>query len=154
MPAVGAWKYDYVGADLGALIEAFNVDLERLVALHGTPSHVVYESPILLPHDKLLPLRKIFSMGGHLEWWCRRRLIVCTEVTPQALKKRLTGMRSASKEEMVAVCRRLGVPLPADDSAKDAADSFAAWLVCLTSYGKQNLPAWDQALYGKRGLLV
>jgi hypothetical protein len=80
--------------------------------------------------------------------------VVCEEASAQALKKRLTGVHTAKKREMVAMCRGLGVRLPAGEAAEDAADSFAAWLVGLTSHGRQHLTKWDQALYSHRGYLA
>ena len=155
MPACGAWNYDYCGADLGGLLEAYDADLEKLVTVHGAPAAVIYESPLLLPSDRLLVLRKIYSLGAYTELWAKRRGILCQEASAKALKKRLTGNHAASKDDMVAMCKRMGVPLPKGPEAKDAADSFAAWLIALTHHGdKGALARWDQALYGRRGALL
>lgn len=154
MPAVGHWAYGYVGDDLGALLEAFERDLNAITARIGMPTHVIYEAPILLPSDRLLVLRKIYGLGAYLELWCKRHGIVCQEASAKALKKRLTGMHTASKDDMVKMCKRLGVPLPPGDAAKDAADSFAAWLVGLTYHARKHVTAWDQALYSRRGFAL
>jgi Holliday junction resolvasome RuvABC endonuclease subunit len=153
-PAIGVWQYDYCGNDLAHLLEAFDKDIESLAG-RFPPRMIMYEAPLLLPSDKLLVLRKIYSMGAYLELWARRRQVRVEEASPQALKKRLTGSHKASKDEMVRMVRQLGMHLPNNDTAKDMADSFAAWMVGLTYHGnKAHLTRWDQALYGRRGFLA
>lgn len=152
-PAVGVWNYDFCGDDLGVLLEKFVADLNELAA-RRPPTYVIYEAPILTPRDRLLPLRKTYSMGGQLEVWARARGIEYREENLKVLKKALTGRHDASKDQMVAAVRRLGIPLPAGEAAKDAADSFAAWYVGLRYHAKQHLTAWDQALYTHRGFAL
>ena len=155
MPAVGAWFFDYCGDDYGLLLAEFDRCLTDLETRMGTPRVVIYEAPIApLPRDKLMTLRKLYSMGPYLELWCRGRGVRCEEAGNQALKKRLTGNHRAEKAMMVEMCRRLGVPLPRGDAAKDAADSFAAWLIGVTHHARQHVTAWDQALYSRRGFAL
>lgn len=149
-PAIGVWQFDYCGEDLGQLLADFRTELNKLDA-RGRPEAVIYEAPILLPSDKLLPLRKIYSMGGFLELWCRERGVRCEETSSKSIKKALTGNSFAKKDEMVAVVRRLGLPLPEGKVAEDAADSFGAWYVGLQHHARQHVTRWDQAIYSRRG---
>lgn len=153
MPAVGAWHFDYCGNDLGQLLHDFDVELEKLAA-RMPPEVVIYEAPILLPSDKLLVLRKIYSMGAYVELWARKRGVKVEEASARALKKALTGNHMAKKDDMVAMARRLGLHLPAGEAAKDAADSFAAWYVGLQNHARQHVTKWDQAIYSRRGFLA
>jgi Holliday junction resolvasome RuvABC endonuclease subunit len=152
-PAAGTWRYDHVGDDLGLLAEMFMRDLDALADQHQ-PTHIVYESPILLPSDRLLPLRKIYGLGMQVEHWGRRNNVHVSEEGPRALKKLLTGNHKAKKEDMVAVAIRMGISLPDGESAKDAADAFACWLCAVQHYAKPFLPRWDALLYGSRGGLL
>lgn len=152
-PYAGAWLYDHVGDDLGELLELFDRDLCKLA--ERFPPHVItYEAPIKMQWDKLLTIRKIYSLGAYLELWARRRGVRVEEADPKALKVRLCGTHKAEKKEMVRMAVRLGINLPDGPGREDAADSFAAWLVGVQHHAKQHLPAWDAALYGGRGLLV
>lgn len=151
-PAAGTWRYEHVADDLGLLAEMFHRDLSALADQHR-PTHIVYESPILLPSDRLLPLRKIYGLGMQLEHWGRRNGVHVSEEGPRALKKLLTGNHKAEKKEMVRVAVRLGIELPDGESAKDAADAFACWLCAVQHYGRQHLPLWDAALYGRKVML-
>lgn len=153
MPACGAWTFDYCGTDLGQLLEDFDTKLTELAG-RCPPDVIMYESPLLLPGDRLLVIRKLYAMGAYLELFGRRTGAKVEEASAKALKKALTGNSSASKNDMVAVCRGLRVPLPAGEAAKDAADSFAAWYVGLIHHGKEHLPKWDQAILTRRGFLT
>lgn len=154
-PAVGVWTYDECGSDLGALAEKFDFDLNRLVETHGAPLAIMYEAPLLLPSDKLLPLRKVYGMGLYLELWCKKRQVRCEEVSARRVKKTLTGNHLAPKKAVVAMVKRLGIPLPFGEHTDDAADSFAVWYVALIHHGdRAHLTRWDQALHSRRGFLV
>lgn len=154
-PAVGVFHYEYVGEDLGLLLEAFDLDLERLRGAHGMPTHLVYEAPVLVKQNTLIFMRKVHGMGAYLELWARRQGATCEEASPSALKKRLTGDHQASKIDMVNMCKRLGLPLPPGEAAKDAADSVAAWLIGLQHHGDRgHLTKWDQAVYSRRGFIT
>lgn len=154
MPACGAWHFDHCGDDLGMLLADFDRQLQGL-ADRARPDVILYEAPILLPGDKLLTLRKLYSLGAYLELFGRRIGAKVEEGSSKTLKKRLTGNFVAKKPEMVAACRRLGVRLPPGEAAKDAADSFAAWLVALEHHGDRSyLTKWDQLLYSRRGQLT
>ena len=156
MPECSAWEYERVGADLGLLLELFDRDLSAL-AERLPPTHVIYEAPLLLKWDKLPTLRRVYSMGAHLELWGRRRGVVVQEEDPKNLKRRLTGDSYAKKADMVRMAKRMGVRLPpggAEGPAGDAADAYAAWLVGVTFHAKEHLPMLDQALYSRRGALL
>lgn len=155
-PAFGAFFYPQVGSDLGALAAAFERDLNVLLDRFGTPTHIVYESPILLPSDKLINLRKIYGLGYGTERWAARRKIPVSEISAKAIKKRITGNHTASKDEMVdMIVRRLGFQLPSGPERKDIADAIGCWLAGGVDYhAKQFQPQWDAMLYGSKGALI
>lgn len=155
MPAVGVWEFDHCGDDYGLLLHEFGEKMNELASRLGAPTVVIYEAPIPpRPHDKLMTLRKLYSMGPYLELWCRDRGVICQEEPPRALKKALTGNHLAKKPAMVAMCRQLGVRLPKGPAAEDAADSFAAWYIGVQHHARQHVTKWDQALYSHRGFLA
>lgn len=158
MPAVGAWSFDHCGDDIGELMHHLWKKLDALAALRGMPVAVILESPILTERDfskgGLLKLRKLYGMVAVVELWCKFNGVRCEEASSKALKKRLTGNYLAKKPEMVAMCRRLRVPLPSGKAAEDAADSFAAWLIGVENHARPQITKWDQALYGHRGFLA
>lgn len=148
-PRVGAWHYDYVGQDLGLLLSDYHNDLSTL----PTPTVIMYESPMLTPRDRLLPLRKIYAMGAYTELWARQRGVLIEETSAISLKKLLCGHHKASKDDMVAMSLTLGIVLPEGEARKDAADAFAAWLRGVQCHAKEHQPRWDRALYSPRGRL-
>lgn len=155
-PECDAWQHEQVGNDYGRLLRAFRDDLNRL-ADRLPPTHVIYEAPLLLKWDKLPTLRRIYPMGSFLELWCIDHGVICQEEDPKALKKRLTGDSYAKKKDMVRVAKAMGVrlpPGPPDGPAGDAADGYAAWLVCIQHHCKEHLPMWDAALLQRRGALL
>lgn len=153
-PEVGAWRFPPAGEDLAALGVPF---WRRLSALHArTPvGLVMYEAPLLDRYrDKVVVLRKTFGLGMLVETWAGLQdpPIPCEEEPFGALKRELTGKAKAGKGDMVAVCERIGIPLPATkaDGREDAADGFAAWLVAVRLHARQHLTAWDRRLYSRR----
>lgn len=161
IPDVGAWELPDVKDDLGWMIDSFHtylcVHIERF-----RPSTVVYEAPILVVNDKrrgtdkLLTLRKLYSLGPHLEWVFRTRGIECGEESLQAIKREVTGNRHADKDAMVAMAVKVGLKLPATKSAgrEDAADAWGAWLLGLRHVDKGLSGKWDRLLYSpNRGFL-
>jgi len=148
-PTAGAWHYDYVGSDLGRLLSDFHDDISRLPA----PTVIMYEAPMLTPRDRLLPLRKIYSMGAYVELWARQRGILVQETSAISLKKLLCGNHKASKDDMVAMAQKMGISLPEGEARKDAADAFAAWLCGIQFHAREFQPKWDRALYSPRGRL-
>lgn len=153
-PAIGTWHYEQFGTDLGGLLHAFRKDMDTF-AVRCWPGVVIYESPLLLPSDRIQNLRQVYAMGAFLEYWCQLIGVKCEEASVQALKKRLTGKHNASKMDMVEAALALRMPLPAGEGAKDAADSLAAWLVGLEHHGSRTaLTKWDKALYSRRGALA
>lgn len=153
-PETDAWKYEQVEDDLGLLLWLFDHDLTKLFD-RVSPTHVLVEAPIMMTRDKLLTVRKLYSMSAYLELFCRRRGVVCREETVFALKKRLTGSVKADKTEMVRMAKqKLRIALPKGAGERDAADAVAAWLIGLDYYAPQHQPSWDKLLYGARGSML
>ena len=73
------------------------------------PTLVVFEAPILLPHDKLAVIRRLHGLIAVAEAACSRHGLsdVVYEVSNQQIKSHATGDRCAKKDEMVlaAECR-------------------------------------------------
>lgn len=161
VPECGAFPFDQVGTDLGALGAAFWSALDMHFA-RRQPTRVVYEAPILITGktgdpartDKLLPLRKIYGMGLLLETYCLQRGVPCNEVTISAVKKEVTGNRHADKDAMVAVAARCGLQLPTGPAAKDAADAWGAWLIGIRHYNRSVSASWDRRIHSRRGDLL
>lgn len=155
-PTLGSFKYAHVGDDLGLLGEMFERDLNALAERFGDPTVICYETPLLLPSDRLLPLRKAYGMGMQLERWARKRGAETCEIGAKLIKKRLTGDSSAKKDVMVdMVQRRLAIQLPAGKEREDMADAFGCWLAAgVDHHAKPFQPRWDALLYSGRGLLL
>lgn len=161
MPACGGWSWPHVGEDNGWLIDLLDVDLNTLIEDHRV-THLVYEAPILVVRgrrgsqrtDRLEVIRKLYGMGDHVEWVCRRRGIYCREVEIQDSKKELAGFAQAEKSDMVAAAEKIGMVLPPGKLAEDAADAFGAWLLLLRAHSRQMSERFDKALWGARGALL
>lgn len=155
VPFADAWAFEQVGEDYGWLIDMLDGCLTTLFD-RFSPGAVVYEAPILVAKggknrygDKLHVVRKLYSLGAHVEFVCRRRGIPCSEVSLFAMKRELTGSSHADKDDMVAVARQCGLELPKGPGAKDAADAFAAWLIGLRHYDKATAAKWDAVVWSK-----
>lgn len=157
LPTAGAWSWPHVGDDLGELLDLFDQDLHGHIE-RFKPTSVAYEAPLLLHGrgggraDSILPLRKIYSLGAHLEWVCRSRGIECAEVDIRAVKKELAGFGTAQKSDMVFAAEKLGVALPKTKAAgiEDAADALAVWLLLLRCREPRTSVKFDQALWSSR----
>lgn len=150
-PVTGVFEYDYVGDDMGLLAEMWHRDLNVLKDRFGLPTVIGYERPILMEHDRITPLRKIYGMGMQLELWGRQRGVTVCEVGLKDIKKRLTGNGNAKKPEVAATIARLGIELPKGDGRLDAADAAGGWIILVDHYEKQFQPRWDAALYRSKG---
>jgi hypothetical protein len=182
LPACDVMRFPFVDDDYGRLIDLFDQNLAALVE-RFKPGAFVYEGPILVVNrkkrrtadggwitvghnggppieddgghtDRPMVLRKIYGMGTHLEFFCRRRGIECSEVTLQAIKKMVTGDHNADKARLVEVARKCGLTLPTGPAAKDAADSWGAWLLGLQHYNPAASRKWDTRIWSPRGALI
>jgi Holliday junction resolvasome RuvABC endonuclease subunit len=166
-PTVGAWSYEHVGDDIGHLLDMLDRDLNGHFDEHHTDV-CAYESPLLVINskrrdpktgriysysDKLPKIRRLYNMGGHIEFVCRRRAIPCFEVSLFDMKRELAGMATAKKPEMVAVAEKIGIALPTV-GAEDAADATAAWLLLLRKFSPALSARFDARIWGARGHLV
>lgn len=125
----GAFDLPQVGSDYGTLLavmeQHFTVLLDRF-----KPARIAYEAPILLRHDTLQTLRRIYGLGVGLEYFALREGIDCNEVDLQRVKAVMTGEAKAPKPLVVKAAQRLGVLLPSTDALgrKDAADAVGVAL--------------------------
>lgn len=160
LPRCGAWEFVQAGNDLGRMLEMFDFALGQHIEQHR-PDFIVYEAPIMVVNDRergtdrLLTLRKLYNLGGHLEWVCRRHGIGCAEVGLKEIKKELTGNANADKELVVAAALRCGINLPSTkaEGREDAADAFGAWLLLLQAKAPHLAERFFKALWGGRGAL-
>lgn len=153
MPEVGVWNFPQFGDDYGWMIDVLHghvvAGIERF-----RPTEVGYESPIWKPGDKLPKMRRLYSLGPHVEWVCRTKGVECGEISLHDMKAEMTGDRNADKDLIVAACERLGVPLPKSQGRKDAADAFAAHMVHLRLSNSPHYPRWASAIWRNRGDLL
>ena len=95
VPVAGAILMDQVGDDLGWMVDQFDKSLFVIVE-RFKPTHFLYEAPILVSsRDNLLTVRKLYNLGGHLEWRARTWGIVCVEASLRQIKRELTGSTKA-----------------------------------------------------------
>ena len=57
----------------------------------------------------------------------------------QAIKREVTGKSNAEKDALVAVARKFGLDIPDGPGAKDAADSWGAWLCGLRTWTRPGI---------------
>lgn len=152
-PDCGVWEFPQCGDDLGRMLCVLD-DFLTITVDRFKPTVMVYEAPILRRIDDLLKVRKLYSLGSHVEFVCRRRGIECHEVSIAAIKKEVTGNAFAEKDDMVAVARTVGLTLPKGPGAKDAADSFGGWLLALRHYEPEFSAAWDKRIWSGRSALL
>ena len=128
VPMAGCIRLPPCDADLGLLACSLEDRIERLDA-EFDPDFIGYESPLLMRHDRLIDLRRIYGLGMLTERFAVRkaqrtgRSIIAGECDPKRAKAALTGDAYASKSDMVKAARRLGVSLPATigEGQQDAA---------------------------------
>ena len=159
IPLAGVWPMRQCGDDLGMMVDIFDQYLSvHIDRFH--PDVFVVEGPILVVNrgkrapgrysDTPEKLRKLYGLNSHIQFVCRRRGIVYQEETLQALKRELTGNPNASKDDMVAVARKIGVELPDGPGEEDAADATSACLIGLRKYVPQCSRSFDSLIYGQR----
>ncbi len=182
LPVCDVMRFPFVDDDYGRLIDLFDQNLCALTE-RFRPGAFIYEGPILVVNrkkrktdagwvtaahnggppmvddggghtDTPMVLRKIYGMGTHLEFFCRRRGIECSEVTLQAIKKIVTGDHQAEKDRLVEVALKCGLTLPSGPAKKDAADSWGAWLLGLQHYNPAASRRWDTKIWSPRGALL
>lgn len=153
LPHADTWEFVQARDDLGLMLDQFHDRLEAL--LDDGVAAVIYEAPVLVSQrDNLLKLRKLYSLGPHLEWVCRTRGIPCHELTIYDVKYELTGSKQAEKADMVRAARKVGLGLPPGELAEDAADAFGAWLYLLRHSNRALSAEFDRRLWGSRGGLA
>lgn len=155
LPECGAVCLDQHDDDIGACLAQFHGFLSHHFDAHR-PDKVVVEAPMLNPRrDKLLTIRKIYSINAHLEWFCQAKGVECSEVSAKAIKTEVTGSHLAAKDDLVAVALQCGLRLPKPSHGqKDAADAFGGWLMALRHYDRATRSKWDTAIWSKRGFLI
>lgn len=162
LPHVDTWEFQPCGDDYGALLVQLDDYLNVAHARFGFQA-VAYEAPILITRDRkgsgygdnLRKLRLLYPLGAHVEFWCKRRGIEdCFEVSIASIKKEVTGNAYAAKDDMVAMAQKVGLQLPRGEKAKDAADSWGAWLLLLRHMKPSLSPAWDKKIWSPKGALL
>lgn len=170
-PLAGAWEFDDVGDDLGALLGALEAELDRAATeqpfidvVYPPITHVVYELPILVVKggnstrytDNVERLRKLYSMGAFVEWWARKHGLIYKGVNLFRLKRELAGFSGAGKDDMIHAAEKLGVVLPATKAhgKEDAADAVANWVYGVRAYAPKFQGWLDRRLYSARGTLL
>jgi hypothetical protein len=129
VPDYGSHKLCADGEQLGVRFRALRVWVVKMLAERPSTTRVIFEAPILRPHDTIGTVRALCGYAAiveeMLEWW---PTITLTEATPSEHRRHFIGnlyrlKSKAIKEATVAKCRRLGWN-PADN---DAADALSLW---------------------------
>lgn len=125
-----AFALPALGADLGGLAAALQAQVEALIDRFH-PTQMAYEAPLLLRHDSLIDLRKIYGLGVVLELLAHREGLAISEMDPKRVKTAMTGDPFAHKRDVVEAALRLGVTLPATKAQgrEDAADAVGVAVV-------------------------
>lgn len=154
-PKSWAWQFDDFGVSYGKLGVKLN---ETLATLHTrwAFTHVAYEAPLLLDHDREHTLRRIYGLGVLVETWCEERGIPCIEEHPKGVKKAMTGDSFATKEVVADTAERVGIQLPPTKAMGrlDAADATGCWIVGLREWSPEQFAIWDAKLKQARGGLL
>lgn len=158
IPTAGAFVLPQTGDDIGQMLALLDDQLSGLFDRYQ-PALAVYESPILpqgAGRSTLMIRRKLFALGAHLEFVCKRRGVQCAEFHLRAIKKELGGSGYASKADMTYAAERLGVKLPETQAAgrEDAADAAGLWLLALRHMDPKAAARFDTRLWTGRGALV
>jgi crossover junction endodeoxyribonuclease RuvC len=129
VPEFGSHKLCGDGEQLGVRFRALRTWVAKMLAERPSTTRVIFEAPILRPHDKIGTVRALCGYAAIveelLEWWPAIRL---TEATPSEHRRHFLGninklKSKAIKDLTVAKCRRLGWN-PTDT---DAADALSLW---------------------------
>lgn len=155
-PDVGAYPFPYVGENYGELGGLFWKHLDRHFERYQ-PGLVGFETPLLLPTDRLDKVRKLYGVIFLLETFCEQRGVPMFERSNGELKAELTGNPKADKDDMIERALLCGINLPAtkDAGRGDAADAFAGWLIGLREVNTDASRKWDKVVWSKgRGALL
>lgn len=147
--AAGAFALPALGSDLGGLALAMEQTVIALI-VRFNPSEVAYEAPLLLKHDTLLNLRRIYGLGMVLELICAREGLAVSEMDPKRIKAFMTGDAYAPKGQVVTAAAGLGVILPPSKAQgrEDAADAVGCALIALSVLDAQAALPWVAKLRG------
>ena len=155
LPIAGAFHLDE-GVELGALgVEFQNRALSLQRRFQAT--HWLIEAPLHVPRrNKLIVLRQQYGLSFLLATLGVRLGVTCRFVDYDEVKRYWTGDDKAKKDQMIAMCVKLGITLPPTKAAgrADAADACGVWKVGVRLFARQHLTRWDQALYRRQGALV
>lgn len=149
LPVSDAWRFPPCGDDFGRLAIAMEDQVRAHVA-HFDPDAVGYEAPLLLPHDALFDLRRIYGLGMELERVCirigeeRGRPLPCAEVSHRKIKHLATGDQYAKKPAVIAAAAAAGFVLPRtmDEGRGDAADAAVGWVLLMDDIDPAAASPW------------
>jgi hypothetical protein len=134
------------------------VEFQRhVLAIHERfpATHWVIEESILTPRDQHWTLLRIYGVAFLLCVLGEKLGVECKFVHWSSVKAEFAGVR-AKKDDMIAMCERLGIALPPTKEAGkgDAADAAGVWKVGVRLFARQHLTRWDQAIYRRQGGLI
>ncbi len=138
-----------LGADLGGMAAALQSNVEALIDRFA-PSELAYEAPLLLKHDSLIDLRRIYGLGVVLELLAHREGLPINEMDPKRVKNTMTGDPYAKKPAVVAAAVSLGVRLPATkaEGREDAADAVGVAVIQISISHPEVASPWLAILRG------
>lgn len=158
VPVCSAWEFPPLGTDLGALGRHMAGQARALIRQHR-PDRVGYESPILLPHDALADVRRIFGLGMVLEVVCQEdefrqpdgEFLPCGEADLRRMKSIITGNPHAEKPAVAKIISdTLCIPLPrtVEEGRHDASDAASGWLLTMSEFFPEAAAPWLARLGG------
>lgn len=129
-----AFQLPALGGDLGGLALALEGIVDPLIHRFD-PAMLAYEAPLLLRHDTLLDLRRIYGLGMVLELVAARAGLDIQEMDPKRIKSTVTGDAYAKKKLVADTLEaRLGVNLPSTPALGrlDAGDATGCAIIQLS----------------------
>lgn len=168
LPAVGAFRLTKIEdaqpiCQIGDMGAEFTSAVLHVHERFPQATHWVAERPLLITQpsagrpyaDKRFNLERLYGLSCLLQTLGRKLGKVCAMVEPGQAKLEFAG-RGATKDQMVAIAERLGIPLPKfdTDGREDIADACGVWKVGVRLFARRYLHLWDGAIYRRRGELL
>jgi Holliday junction resolvasome RuvABC endonuclease subunit len=89
--------------------------IEEMI-LMAKPAHVVFEAPVPTTRNESHALTA-FTLAGLVDAYAHRHSAVCHSAHNSSVKKFFSGNGNATKDQMVGVCRSMGIKVGSADEA-------------------------------------
>lgn len=143
LPLTGTVQLPASGPEIGPFLDFWDQWLDLLLGRHS-PEQICYEAPFIdTSKANITTVRKLSSLGSHLELICYRRKLPVREVSNISAKKAV-GSGKFKKDDVMAAARRCGL----DPSNYDESDAWAVWIATVKDMAPASAPFWDGKLAG------